>query len=116
MTARRDDILVRRGVGLCRLVEVMAEKPAKIFGLYPRKGVLQAGSDADLVVFDPTREHTIRAVDQHTKTDYTMYEGRRCLGAPILVMQRGEILLENGELKAEKGRGRFLEAEPMQTD
>lgn len=115
-TVTYDEGVNKRGVSLCRLVEIMAEKPAKIFGLYPRKGVLQAGSDADLVVFDPTREHWIKAMDQHTKTDYTMYEGRRCLGAPILVMQRGEILLENGELKAEKGRGQFLEAEPMKTD
>ncbi|MDP6705577.1 MAG: amidohydrolase family protein [Alphaproteobacteria bacterium] len=115
-TVTYDEGVNKRGVSLCRLVEVMAEKPAKIFGLYPRKGVLQEGSDADLVVFDPTREHTIRAEDQQTKTDYTMYEGRRCLGAPDLVMQRGEILLENGELKARKGRGQFLEATPMKTD
>ena len=88
----------------------MAEKPAKIFGLYPRKGVLQKGADADVLIFDPTKEHTIRAAGQHTKTDYTMYEERRCLGAPELVMQRGEIILENGELKATKGRAKFLEA------
>jgi dihydropyrimidinase len=88
----------------------MAEKPAKIFGLYPRKGVLQAGSDADVLIFDPTKEHVINATKQHTKTDYSMYENRRVLGAPELVMQRGEVLLENGELKATKGRAKFLEA------
>ena len=109
-TVTYDEGFNRRGVSLCRLVEVMAEKPAKIFGLYPRKGVLQAGSDADVLIFDPTREHVINATRTHTKTDYSMYENRRVLGAPELVMQRGEVLLENGELKATKGRARFLEA------
>jgi dihydropyrimidinase len=109
-TVTYDEGFNRRGVSLCRLVELMAEKPARIFGLYPRKGVLQAGSDADVLIFDPTREHIINATNQHTKTDYSMYENRRVLGAPELVMQRGEVLLENGELKATKGRARFLEA------
>lgn len=109
-TVTYDEGFNRRGVSLCRLVELMAEKPAKIFGLYPRKGVLQAGSDADVLIFDPTREHVINATKAHTKTDYSMYENRRVLGAPELVMQRGEVLLENGELKATKGRARFLEA------
>ena len=109
-TVTYDEGFNRRRVSLCRLVELMAEKPAKIFGLYPRKGVLQKGSDADALIFDPMKEHIINATNQHTKTDYTMYENRRVLGAPELVMQRGEVLLENGELKATKGRARFLEA------
>lgn len=112
-TVTYDEGVNRRSVSLCRLVELMAEKPAKIFGLYPRKGVLKEGSDADVLIFDPTKEHNIRMADQHTKTDYTMYEGRQCLGAPELVMQRGEVLLENGELKVTKGRAQFLEAEPI---
>jgi dihydropyrimidinase len=91
----------------------MAEKPARIFGVYPRKGVLQKGADADVLIFDPTKEHEIRAAGQHTKTDYTMYEGRTCLGTPELVMQRGEVLLENNELLAVKGRAQFLEAGPI---
>lgn len=109
-TVTYDEGFNRRSVSLCRLVELMAEKPAKIFGLYPRKGVLQPGSDADVLIFDPMKEHTVSAAKQHTKTDYTMYEDRRCLGAPELVMQRGEVILENGELKATKGRAQFLEA------
>ena len=109
-TVTYDEGFNRRQVSLCRLVELMAEKPAKIFGLYPRKGVLQPGSDGDVLIFDPTKEHTVSAAKQHTKTDYTMYEDRRCLGAPELVMQRGEVILENGELKAAKGRAQFLEA------
>ena len=109
-TVTYDEGFNRRAVSLCKLVEIMAENPARIFGLYPRKGVLQKGADADVLIFDPTREHVINATNQHTKTDYTMYENRRVLGAPELVMQRGEVLLENGELKAAKGRARFLEA------
>ncbi len=109
-TVTYDEGFNRRAVSLCKLVEIMAENPARIFGLYPRKGVLQKGADADVLIFDPTREHVINATNQHTKTDYTMYENRRVLGAPELVMQRGEVLLENGELKAVKGRARFLEA------
>lgn len=110
-TVTYDEGFNRRSVSLCRLVELMAEKPAKIFGLYPRKGVLQNGADADVLIFDPTKAHKIRMADQHTKTDYTMYEGRQCLGAPELVMQRGDVLLEDGELTAKKGRAQFLEAE-----
>ena len=112
-TVTYDEGVNRRSVSLCRLVELMAEKPAKIFGLYPRKGVLQKDADADVLIFDPTKEHKIKTAEQHTKTDYTMYEDRQCLGAPELVMQRGEVLLENGELKVTKGRAQFLEAEPM---
>lgn len=109
-TVTYDEGFNRRGVSLPRLVELMTEKPARIFGLWPRKGALLPGSDADVLIFDPTREHVIEAAKTHTKTDYSMYEDRRVLGAPELVMQRGEILLENGELKATKGRARFLEA------
>jgi dihydropyrimidinase len=95
-------------VTLPLLVKAMCENPARIFGLYPRKGVLMEGSDADIVLFDPTVAHTIRAKEQHLKADYTMYEGRECLGSPVLVMQRGRILVENGVLKAAAGQGRFL--------
>ncbi|MBN8479526.1 MAG: amidohydrolase family protein [Burkholderiales bacterium] len=109
-TVTYDEGFNRRGVSLPRLVELMTEKPARIFGLWPRKGALLPGSDADVLIFDPTREHVIEAAKTHTRTDYSMYEDRRVLGAPELVMQRGEILLENGELKATKGRARFLEA------
>ena len=95
-------------IGVCRLVQLFSENPAKIFGLYPKKGVIQVGSDADLILFDPNRAHTIQHRTQHSKAPYTLYEGRRCLGMPILAMQRGKILVENGEMKAKPGDGRFL--------
>ncbi|PID39680.1 MAG: dihydropyrimidinase [Proteobacteria bacterium] len=112
-TVTYDEGYNRRGVSLCKLVELCAEKPAEIFGLAPRKGILQKGSDADVLIFDPTKEHTVRAADLVTNCDYTMYEGRKILGTPELVMQRGEILLENGELKGDKGRAEFLEAKKL---
>jgi dihydropyrimidinase len=112
-TVTYDEGFNRRSVSLCRLVELMAEKPAKIFGLYPRKGVLQPGSDGDVLIFDPMKDHTVYASEQHTKTDYTMFESRHCLGKPEMVLQRGRVILENGEMTAEKGFGQFLEASPL---
>ena len=112
-TVTYDEGFNRRGVSLQKLVELCAEKPARIFGLYPRKGTLQAGSDADVLIFDPGREHVVRAADRVTRSDYSMYEQRRLVGAPELVMQRGRILLENGELRAEPGGAQFLPAAKM---
>jgi len=95
-------------ITLPRLVQVMSENPAKIFGLYPRKGALAVGSDADLVIFDPQLEHTITGEEQHSNAPYTLYEGWRCLGRPVFSLQRGEVILEEGEVVAEAGRGKFL--------
>lgn len=111
-TVTYDEGVNRRKVSLCRLVEIMCEKPARIFGLHPRKGVIQPGSDADVLVFDPMKEHTVMAQNQHVNTDYTMYESRKVLGAPEIVIQRGDILLQDGELRARKGRAQFLKANP----
>jgi dihydropyrimidinase len=95
-------------ITLPRLVELTCENPARIFGLYPKKGVLKEGSDADVVIFDPALSHTIRAEDLPLNCDYGMYEGRECLGAPNLVIQRGNILMEDGHLRAEPGQGRHV--------
>ena len=93
---------------LCTLIRAMTETPAKIFGLYPQKGVLQKGADADLVIFDASKKHTITQDSQHSNDSYTLYEDLACLGAPTLVMQRGEVIVKGSELKGEKGRGGFL--------
>ncbi len=101
---------VNRGrISLVRMVQVLSENPARIFGLYPQKGTLAPGSDADVVVFDPTREFTIRAENQHSKAGYTLYEGRTVLGWPELSFQRGRAVLRDGEVVAQPGQGRFLE-------
>jgi len=93
---------------LSRLVQVMSENPARIFGLYPKKGVIQSGSDADLVLFDPSIETQITNESQHSNASYTAYEGMAVCGAPVLTMQRGEVLVEKGEIRAREGRGKFL--------
>ena len=70
----------------------------RIFGLYPRKGTIAVGSDADLVVFDPTRQFTIRAENQHSNAGYTLYEGYTVLGWPEMSFQRGHRVLWKGEI------------------
>ena len=95
-------------ITLPRLVQVMCENPAKIFGLYPKKGSLDPGTDADIVLFDPAIEHTLSAEAQHCLADFTMFEGKNVIGQPILTMQRGEILVENGVMHRPKGRAEYL--------
>jgi dihydropyrimidinase len=100
---------VRSGrLSLNRMVELLATNPAKLFGLYPRKGTVAVGSDADLVVFDPEKEVTISASTHHSKSDYNLYEGTKVTGAPEVVILRGNVLVENDELVASPGIGRFV--------
>ncbi|HSC91442.1 MAG TPA: dihydropyrimidinase [Gaiellaceae bacterium] len=100
---------VRSGrLTLHRMVELLATNPAKLFGLYPRKGTIAVGSDADLVVFDPEKRITITAADQHSRSDYNLYEGTEVTGSPEVVLRRGEIVVENGELTARPGSGQFV--------
>ncbi|HEY6837017.1 MAG TPA: dihydropyrimidinase [Gaiellaceae bacterium] len=100
---------VREGrITLNRMVELLATNPAKLFGLYPRKGTIAVGSDADIVVFDPEKQLTITAADQHSKTDYNLYEGTQVTGSPETVLLRGHVLVENDELVAEPGIGQYI--------
>jgi len=106
-------VTYQRGVNEGRIslhtwVRALSEMPAEIFGLYPQKGALQVGSDADLVIFDPEKIQTITQATQHSNAPYSLYEGFECLGCPTLVMQRGEVIVEGGELKSRRGQGRFL--------
>ncbi len=93
---------------LCTLSRALSETPAKIFGLYPQKGTIAQGSDADLVIFDPTRRHTITQTNQHSNAPYTLYEGWECMGAPDLVIQKGMVIVDGEEFKGEKEKGQFL--------
>lgn len=99
-------------ISLVRLVQVLCENPARIFGFYPRKGTIAVNADADLIVFDPCREFNIRAENQHSNVGYTLYEGVTVLGWPEMTFQRGHPVLENGEIVAEPGIGEFLPTEP----
>jgi dihydropyrimidinase len=115
LTVTYDEGVNTGRIGPCRLVQLLCENPAKIFGLYPRKGTIQKGSDADLVLFDPNQAVTIQSQNQHSGVRYTLYEGRNCLGTPVLTMQRGKVLIENGELKKKPGDARFLPTEIRKT-
>jgi dihydropyrimidinase len=100
---------VRAGrITLTRMIELLATNPAKLFGLYPRKGTIAVGSDADLVVFDPERKVTISAATHHSKADYNLFEGTEVTGTPEVVILRGNVLVENDELVASPGIGQFV--------
>ncbi len=100
---------VRKGrMSLERLVQVLCENPAKIFGLYPRKGTIAPGADADLVVFDPEARQLCTAETTHSRSGYCVFEGMETVGAPTLVMQRGKVLVENGTLMGKPGDGKYL--------
>jgi dihydropyrimidinase len=100
---------VRPGrISLNRMVELLATKPAKLFGLYPRKGTIAVGSDADLVIFDPEKKVTISAATQQSKSDYNLFEGTEVTGSPEVVLLRGQVLVENDELVASPGVGQFV--------
>ncbi len=100
---------VRGGrITLNRMVELLATNPAKLFGLYPRKGTLAVGSDADIVIFDPDKKVTISAKGQHSRVDYNLYEGTEVTGSPETVLLRGNILVDDGELVASPGIGRYV--------
>lgn len=94
-----------------RFVAALSENPARLFGLYPRKGTLAPGSDADLVVWDPKQRQTIAAETQFQRVDYTPYEGIITLGRPRAVFLRGELLVENGEVLRENA-GQYLSRQP----
>ena len=91
-----------------RWVEISSTAPAKLFGMYPRKGAIAVGSDADLVVYDPNRTHTISAKTHHMDVDYSCYEGRSVQGGSDVVLSRGSVIVRNGEFTGRKGAGRFI--------
>src|SRR5271170_3308908 len=91
-----------------RFVELVATTPAKLFGLYPRKGTIAVGSDADLVIFDPTRKHTISAKTHHMRVDYSMFEGIQVTGMPDAVLSRGRVVVEGDKFLGRAGAGDFL--------
>ncbi len=100
---------VRGGrISLNRMVELLCTNPAKLFGLYPRKGTIAVGSDADMVVFDPAKKVTISARTHHSRCDYNLFEGTEVTGSPEVVLLRGNVLVENGDLVASAGVGQFV--------
>jgi len=100
-------------IGLNRFVELVATAPARMFGLYPQKGTIAPGSDADVVVFDPTVERTLSASTHHMRVDYNCFEGMRVRGKPEVVMQRGEVVVEGDRFYGRPGQGKFLKRGPF---
>ena len=91
-----------------RFVELVSTTPAKLFGLYPRKGTIAVGSDADLVIFNPNRKHTISARTHHMRVDYSMFEGIQVTGMPDVVLSRGKVVIEGDKFMGRAGQGQFL--------
>lgn len=98
-------------ISLERFVDIACEAPAKLFGMYPKKGVLAAGSDADIVVWDPEAKYTIRAATQNMHTDYSIFEGFEVKGNARQVFSRGEMVVEDGKFLGKVGRGQYLHRE-----
>ena len=104
---------VRAGrISLNRFVELTSTSPAKIFGLFPRKGTIAPGSDADIVIFDPNKKHVLSVRTLHMKVDYNPYEGRQITGAAETVLSRGRVVIENGKFVGKAGAGQFLKRKP----
>ena len=113
----RVPLLFSEGVGRGRLsverfVEVCATEPAKLFGLYPGKGTVAVGSDADLVIYDPQKEVTLAYKDLHQQVDYCPYEGHTVRGYPRTVLLRGQVIVEDGRFVGRTGQGRFIPGQP----
>jgi dihydropyrimidinase len=100
--------VVKRGMPLSELARMLSFCPAKLFGLYPQKGTIAPGADADIVIFDPNLPKTITADSQHSKADYTPYEGRTVQGYPTTVLVRGKVVYDNGVFLGVPGSGRFI--------
>ena len=91
----------------------MEEAPARTFGLWPRKGSLQVGADADIVVWDPERTQSLDAAALHMRTDHSPYEGQTAKGWPELVLSRGRVVARDGQFTGEAGWGRYLAREQV---
>jgi dihydropyrimidinase len=91
-----------------RMVQIFSTSPAQLFGLFPRKGTIAAGSDADIVIFDPDEESIITADTHHMNIDYNLYEGMRVKGVPEVVLSNGKVVVDHGQYTGTPGDGRFL--------
>ncbi len=100
--------VVENRISLNRFVELTSTAAAKMFGLFPSKGTIAVGSDADVVIFDPEQEQTISASSHHMNVDYSAYEGKKIRGVVETVLSRGNVVIDNGKFAGKAGDGRFL--------
>jgi dihydropyrimidinase len=113
----RMELLFSEGVAkgridLSRFVEVNSVNAAKIFGMYPRKGSLSVGADADVVLFDPTEKHIISAKTHHMNVDYSAYEGVEVTGKVKTVLLRGKVVVHQNQDLTQKGYGKYIARKP----
>jgi len=99
-------------ISLNRFVELCSTTPAKMFGLFPRKGTIAVGSDADIVVFDPNKQQTLGVKTLHMRVDYNPYEGTVVQGAPAFVVSQGRVIVEGDKFVGKRGAGRFIKRGP----
>jgi dihydropyrimidinase len=99
---------VKGEIGLPRWVEISSTTPARMFGLYPRKGVIAPGADADIVVYDPAVRQTISASTHHMNVDYSAYEGMELTGKVATVLSRGRVVVADNAFHGGAGHGTFL--------
>ena len=100
--------VVKNKISLNKYVEVASTNAAKIFGMFPKKGTIAVGSDADIVIMDPNEQHTISAATHHMNVDYSGYEGWQLTGKVKTVLLRGKVVIDNNSCKVEKGYGKFI--------
>jgi dihydropyrimidinase len=107
-----DGGVVGQRISMNRFVELTSTAPAKIFGMFPKKGTIAVGSDADLVVWNPAAVTILSAKTHHMNVDYNPYEGRRVQGAPEVVLSRGAVVVEKNQLIGQPGRGEYVQRRP----
>ncbi|HEX3358943.1 MAG TPA: dihydropyrimidinase [Tepidisphaeraceae bacterium] len=100
--------VIERGFSLNKWVDLCSTASAKMFGMFPKKGTIAPGSDADIVIFDPNKERTISAKTHHMNCDYSLFEGMKIKGYPETVLSRGKVIIENNEYKGKPGEGQFI--------
>jgi dihydropyrimidinase len=102
------DGVAKGRISLSKLVQVFSFNPARLFGLYPQKGTIAADSDADIVVFDPNKDVTIHHNNMHSRQDWELFEGVKVKGWPTMTLSRGEVIVENGKVLGQAGRGKLI--------
>jgi dihydropyrimidinase len=99
---------MKRGFSLNKWVDICSTASAKMFGMFPKKGTIAVGTDADIVIFNPDTERTISASTHHMNCDYSLFEGWTIRGMPETVLSRGKVIVENKQYTGHAGDGKFL--------
>lgn len=100
--------VMKKRISINKFVDIVSTNPAKIFGMYPKKGDIKVGSDADIVIINPEKQVTLKKLILHENVDYTCYEGFKLQGYPVITISRGEVIVRGGKFIGKKGRGKFI--------